>query len=326
MEKATATPRLRVSGNPNTAPADRTDEFEGFADAERTLRVVKPGPSEPVARIVREPGVEEHSAGGVIDLVDGSDAEVIDLADGRLGSGVGTRWVGPELDPADIEAYVRSRLDSLDVEIRSSAGPIYHFFKRVLDLVIAIPALVLTAPVMAVLAILIRRESPGPAVFRQQRIGRGGRVFTFYKFRTMYVDAKERFPELYDYNFDSAELASRYYKHADDPRNTPLGAFLRRSTLDELPNLVNVLKGDISIVGFRPELPQLVRHYEPYELAKFNVKAGLACKSECTGRNTNTIKDQITLDLEYVADQSMRLDLWVIAQTLKMVVKGIGAE
>jgi lipopolysaccharide/colanic/teichoic acid biosynthesis glycosyltransferase len=163
-------------------------------------------------------------------------------------------------------------------------------------------------------------------VFRQQRVGRDGQVFTFYKFRTMYVDAKERFPELYDYNFETSELATRYYKQTDDPRNTRLGRIIRRTTLDELPNLFNVVKGDTSIVGPRPELPEMIRHYQPSQLVKFGVKPGLTCLAACTGRNTLTIDEQIRADVEYVARQSMGLDLWIIAETARMVTQAVGAE
>lgn len=257
---------------------------------------------------------------------------VIDLRDGSARTTPSEsaqpeqRETRPTLELEEIPGYVQSQLATLDLAVLPNHGWIYRASKRVLDLVIAVPALVLASPIIGILAVLIRLESKGPAVFRQQRVGRDGRVFTFYKFRTMYVDAKERFPELYDYDFDSSELSTRYYKQAKDPRNTRLGSFIRQTTLDELPNLWNVVKGDTSVVGPRPELPEMIRHYEPTQLIKFGVKPGLTCLAACTGRNTLTIDEQIRADVEYVARQSMALDLWIIRETARMVLRAVGAE
>lgn len=248
-------------------------------------------------------------------------ATLVDVAEAP--SEVVTR---PALELDEIHDYVQAELAGLEIAVLPNRNPFYHAAKRALDLAIAVPALVLFMPVIAVLAAIIRLESKGPAVFRQQRVGRDGQVFTFYKFRTMYVDAKERFPELYDYNFDTSELGERYYKQSKDPRNTRFGAILRQTTLDELPNLFNVVKGDSSLVGPRPELPEMIRHYQPSQLVKFNVKPGLTGLAACTGRNTLTIDEQIRADVEYVAGQSMRLDLWIIFETARMILKAVGAE
>jgi lipopolysaccharide/colanic/teichoic acid biosynthesis glycosyltransferase len=226
----------------------------------------------------------------------------------------------------EIPAHVRSQLSALEIAVLPNRRRWFRFAKRAIDLAIALPVLVVTAPVIAAIGVVIRRESPGPAIFRQPRVGRDGEVFTFYKFRTMYTDARERFPELYDYTFDSSELSSRYYKRCDDPRNTPFGAAIRRTTLDELPNLFNVVKGDASIVGPRPELPDMIHHYEPSQLVKFAVKPGLTGLAACTGRNTLTIDEQIRADVEYVAGQNLRFDLWIIGRTIRMIPTAMGAE
>lgn len=247
------------------------------------------------------------------------------------GTGSGTsngtgRLAAPQtLELHEIQPYVQRELDGLEVALLPNRGRMYRQTKRMLDLAVAVPGLILAAPVIGLLSLLIRLESRGPAIFRQQRVGLDGRVFTFYKFRTMYVDARQRFPELYDYSFDTSELSSRYYKQAGDPRNTKLGVIIRQTTLDELPNLINVIRGDASIVGPRPELPEMIRHYRPSELAKFTVKPGLTCLAACTGRNTLTIDEQIRADVEYVAGQSLKLDVWIIAETARMIVKSIGA-
>jgi lipopolysaccharide/colanic/teichoic acid biosynthesis glycosyltransferase len=243
--------------------------------------------------------------------------------------------IGPSADatgtPApntdeSIEAYIERRvaevLASADVRPRR----IYEVTKRLLDVVVASTLLVITSPIIAVLSLIIRTESDGPAVFRQRRVGQHGKIIRFYKFRTMYVDAKERFPELYDYTFTEEQFRTSYYKPSVDPRNTPFGRQLRKTTLDELPNLFNVLKGDVSLVGPRPELPELIQYYTAAQLMKFSVKSGITGVAQTSGRNNLTIQQQIDADLEYVRRRSFLYDLRLIGRTLVMVVKRVGAE
>lgn len=263
-----------------------------------------------------------------LDLDESALLEASTLADGqRVEEAVTDEiFTRPPLELHEIHPYVQCELAALDIQVKGNDNPIYRICKRAIDLIVAVPLLVLVSPIIGLLSLAIRLESGGPAVFRQQRVGEDGRVFTFYKFRTMYVDAKERFPELYDYDFETSELSSRYYKHANDPRNTRLGAIIRQTTLDELPNLFNVVKGDTSLVGPRPELPEMIRHYQPSQLVKFTVKPGLTGLAACTGRNTLTIDEQIRADVEYVAGQTMKMDIWIMAETAKMIVKSVGAE
>jgi lipopolysaccharide/colanic/teichoic acid biosynthesis glycosyltransferase len=192
-----------------------------------------------------------------------------------------------------------------------------------LDLVLTTFALVILGPVMAVIAVLIRRDSPGPALFTHQRVGRGGRTFTFYKFRSMYVDSRERFPDLFEVDCKDEEIL--FYKRPEDPRVTPIGRFLRRSSLDELPNLFNVLKGDMSLVGPRPELLEFIPFYSPTQLAKFSVHCGITGLAQTTGRGTLPVQDQIRADLEYVARQSTWFDLVILFRTVKLVLLRDGA-
>lgn len=232
----------------------------------------------------------------------------------------------------DADATIASLSDTLDERLARARflflpnqGRGYAVAKRTLDLVGAIVLIVLTAPLMVALAVLIRLDSPGPAVFRQNRVTRGGRIFRFYKFRTMYVDARERFPELYAYAFTPDDNGATYYKLADDPRNTRVGRWLRRTTLDELPNLFNVLRGDISLVGPRPDLPELVLQYRPEELACLFTKAGLTGVAQVAGRSLLTVRERLTLDLRYVAQQTLLLDLRILWRTVIVVLSGKGA-
>jgi lipopolysaccharide/colanic/teichoic acid biosynthesis glycosyltransferase len=220
--------------------------------------------------------------------------------------------------------YIDRRLAKAELLLLPNRGRGYAFVKRALDLVGAVVLLVLASPVILALVLLVRLDSPGPAIFRQERVTRGGRTFTFYKFRTMWVDARERFPDLYAYQF-TGELADTYYKLEDDPRNTRVGRWLRRTTLDELPNLVNVLRGDMSLVGPRPELPELVAFYRPEELSCFFTKAGLTGLAQVAGRSLLTVRERLTLDLRYVAHQTVLLDLRILWRTVLVVLLRRGA-
>jgi lipopolysaccharide/colanic/teichoic acid biosynthesis glycosyltransferase len=242
------------------------------------------------------------------------------MDEAEASAGLGEFW--DETEP--LATYLDRRLLKARVLYLPNRGRLYHLAKRLMDIVGALVLLVLTSPVTLALAVLIRLNSPGPAVFRQQRVTLGGRPFTFYKFRTMWVDARERYPELYDYR-RTGRLGEIYYKLEDDPRNTGVGRWLRRTTLDELPNLVNVLKGDMSLVGPRPELPQLISHYRAEDLALFFTKAGLTGLAQIAGRSLLTVRERITLDLRYVAQQTLILDIRILLRTVLVVVLGRGA-
>jgi lipopolysaccharide/colanic/teichoic acid biosynthesis glycosyltransferase len=200
---------------------------------------------------------------------------------------------------------------------------LYDAAKRVLDVILTTVALILGGPVIAVIAILIRRDSPGPALFTQPRVGQTGRIFTFYKFRSMYVDSQERYPELFEVECRDDEIL--FYKRPEDPRVTPFGRFLRKSSLDELPNLFNVLRGDMSLVGPRPELLEFIPFYTPAELAKFSVRSGITGLAQTSGRGRLPVREQIRADLEYVAKQSIWLDLVILMRTVRQVLRRDGA-
>jgi lipopolysaccharide/colanic/teichoic acid biosynthesis glycosyltransferase len=221
-------------------------------------------------------------------------------------------------------AYVARHLARAEIVVLPNRSRRYLALKRALDLSLGSALFVLTLPLVAVIALVIRLDSPGPALFRQERVTRDGHHFRFYKFRTMYVDARARFPELYEYA-GGDDFDGTYYKLEDDPRNTRVGAWLRRTTLDELPNLLNVLKGDLSLVGPRPELPELVRRYRPEELTCLLTKAGLTGQAQVSGRSLLTVRERLNHDLQYVAHQSTLLDLRILARTVVIVVLRRGA-
>ncbi len=201
----------------------------------------------------------------------------------------------------------------------------YARWARLLDIVAGVLGLVVSAPVLVVVAVLIRLDSPGPIIFRQIRVGEGGRLFAFYKFRTMWMDARERFPELYAYDYSEHEIRTMFFKVVHDPRLTRVGRRLRKTSIDELPNLINVIRGDMTLVGPRPEIPEMMRYYTPEQLEKFSVKPGLTGLAQVNGRAVLRFQETIAADLEYVKRRSLRLDMWILWRTLVVVVKRVGA-
>ncbi len=201
----------------------------------------------------------------------------------------------------------------------------YEFSKRAADIMISAIFLLFSLPLIAVLAFVVRLDSSGPALFKQERVGKDGRPFRFYKFRTMYVDARQRFPELYTYRYEDDEVHSMFFKLPYDPRSTRVGRRLRRTSLDELPNLFNVLKGDMSLVGPRPEIPEMLRYYLPEQMVKFAVKPGLTGVAQTTGRNILRFQETIAADLSYVATRGIWTDVRIFVKTPFVVLLMLGA-
>lgn len=202
----------------------------------------------------------------------------------------------------------------------------YLVAKRAFDLLASASLIVLTLPVMVVLWVLVRLDSRGPAIFRQDRVGKDGEIFRFYKFRTMYVDARERFPDLYAYDYSPEDVESMFFKLPHDPRLTRLGKRLRRTSLDELPNLFCVLLGRMTMVGPRPEIPEMVAYYRPGQLAKFSVKPGLTGLAQVSGRNILRFQETISADLLYVEHRGFWYDLGILLRTVKAVILMMGAH
>jgi lipopolysaccharide/colanic/teichoic acid biosynthesis glycosyltransferase len=171
---------------------------------------------------------------------------------------------------------------------------------------------------MAAIAVLVRVTSPGPALFRQERIGRDGHAFTIWKFRTMYAGSDSRLPA-------SNDADGVLFKLRRDPRVTPIGRILRRYSLDELPQLLNVLHGDMSLVGPRPPLPSEVEQYGDDVRRRLLVKPGLTGLWQVSGRSDLPWEECVRLDLRYVENWSISFDLLILARTLLAVVRGVGA-
>jgi lipopolysaccharide/colanic/teichoic acid biosynthesis glycosyltransferase len=259
------------------------------------------------------------------------------------------REVQPSASRPVVAIPVRVRRRPLGVRV---ADAIYRAF----EISVALVALLVTLPIMALEALIIRLDSPGPALFLHRRAGRmiprRGRelmgradlkppeegfepdklywvptTFRFVKFRTMHEDAVQSYPELYwwHHEIDPEEFPKKYYQIKNDPRLTRVGRWLRKTTLDELPNFWNVLTGEIRLVGPRPEHRELLTYYTEEQLLKFTVPPGITCLSMVHGRGELTVSEKIDLDLEYVKNRSILLDLKILARTFAVVLSRKGA-
>ncbi|HZM12149.1 MAG TPA: sugar transferase [Candidatus Limnocylindrales bacterium] len=224
------------------------------------------------------------------------------------------------------EAYSRIYLENFhDVPLLSlSSAPeseLLLFFKRVFDVVLSAVSLVLLAPCLLAIAAAIRITSPGEVLFRQTRCGLGGRRFTLYKFRSMVNNAEQLRAELHQLN----ELEGPVFKISDDPRITPVGRLLRRFSLDELPQMWNILRGDMSFVGPRPAIPDEVEKYEAWQRRRLRMRPGLTCIWVIEGRSDIEFHRWIQLDLAYIDNWSLWLDAKIFLRTIPIVISGRGA-
>lgn len=196
------------------------------------------------------------------------------------------------------------------------------FLKRFIDVVFSAAALAALSPLMTAIAILIKSTSKGPVLYVQRRVGRNGRRFVLYKFRSMYPDAHKRLSEVMADN----EASGPVFKIKNDPRITPVGRFLRRYSLDELPQLFNILMGCMSLVGPRPPLPREVCRYEPWQRRRLSMRPGLTCLWQVNGRNRVGFDEWMKLDLQYIDNWSIWLDLKILFRTLPAVIFARGAH
>jgi exopolysaccharide biosynthesis polyprenyl glycosylphosphotransferase len=193
--------------------------------------------------------------------------------------------------------------------------------KRVIDIALASTLLVALSPLLLLVALLIRITSPGPVIFRQTRCGLNGRTFTFYKFRSMVADAERRAHEVA--HLTQREVAT---KIPNDPRLTPVGKWLRKFSIDELPQLLNVLRGDMSLVGPRPAIPSEVAQYKRWQRRRLRMRPGLTCLWAVEGRDRIDFESWMRLDLEYIDTWSLGLDARIMLRTIPQVLSGRGAS
>jgi lipopolysaccharide/colanic/teichoic acid biosynthesis glycosyltransferase len=210
---------------------------------------------------------------------------------------------------------------SPDEAIVRGGTPLYEALKLVMDVTAALLLLIVVALVMLVVALVIRLEAPGSIFYCQRRIGRNGRPFTMLKFRTMIAE-RRRSPGLPPPGVGERRRA---HKTRADPRVTSVGRLLRRTSIDELPQLINVLRGDMSLVGPRPELPAIVESYQPWQHARHLVRPGITGWWQINRNGTRLMHEDVAMDIYYVKNRSLRLDLLILARTVGVVVTGRGA-
>ena len=206
-------------------------------------------------------------------------------------------------------------------EIYRGKSTVYKLIKRFMDVLLSAAALLVLSPVFLITAVVIKCEDRGPVFFVQQRAGKDMKPFSIYKFRSMYVNADEKMAEMMKHN----EQTGHAFKIKDDPRITRAGKVIRRFSIDELPQLINIIKGDMSIVGPRPILTFQMEECSPYERQRLVVRPGLTCYWQIGGRADVTWEEWVELDLDYIEDMGLWTDFKMIARTVPVVFRGDGA-
>jgi lipopolysaccharide/colanic/teichoic acid biosynthesis glycosyltransferase len=250
-------------------------------------------------------------------------------------NGIETTPIAPQLGAANA---MRLRADDNALTATHAATPYFpvdvtwraihaadslylRFGKRALDVVGAFIGLVIAAPIIAVAAILIKLDSEGAVFYRQVRLGLKQKPFVFYKLRSMHDGAHATRHKILHLN----EVDGPVFKMTNDPRITRVGRFIRKTSIDELPQLINVLRGDMSLVGPRPPLAEEVAKYEPWQRRRLDVKPGVSCLWQISGRSTLGFDEWMRLDMEYIRRMSFRLDLHILLRTIPAVLSGRGA-
>ena len=193
--------------------------------------------------------------------------------------------------------------------------------KRTFDLSIALIALICLSPIMLIIGLLVKTTSPGPMFFKQERVGKWGKSFYCFKFRSMYIDAEERKQALMEFN----EADGPVFKMKNDPRVTPIGRFIRKTSLDELPQLFNVVLGEMSLVGPRPAIPKEVDEYDLHALGRLDAVPGITGLQQVSGRSNLDFQRWVELDLQYIEEQSLLTDIKILLKTIPAVLFARGA-
>jgi lipopolysaccharide/colanic/teichoic acid biosynthesis glycosyltransferase len=245
-----------------------------------------------------------------------------------MSSSPSTTLTSPQFD-AEILAYYGLRIPAADrvgrqdaEQARDKRRALYLATKRALDFTVSLAALVVLSPVFLVTALLIKLRDRGPILFVQKRVGKDGRLFDFYKFRSMVVGAERQRADLLLSNDHGDSIT---FKMKRDPRVTWIGRIIRRTSIDELPQFLNVLKGDMTLVGPRPALPCEVEQYSDNDRRRLEVTPGLTCIWQISGRAILPFEEQVRLDVAYIECQSLLLDLQILARTIPAVLSGRGA-
>lgn len=228
-----------------------------------------------------------------------------------------------------LEIYANGSFDShrmanrlrMNLVVYVIRGKIVQNLKRFFDVFVALLALIILSPLMIVTALLVKLTSPGPIFYRQERVGKWGKTFGCYKFRSMYIDADKRKADLMAKN----EADGPVFKMKKDPRVTLVGRFIRKMSIDELPQLLNVLKGDMSLVGPRPAVPNEVDEYDFNSRARLNVIPGITGLQQVSGRSDLNFQRWIELDLQYIEEQSLWTDIKILLKTIPAVIFARGA-
>lgn len=197
----------------------------------------------------------------------------------------------------------------------------YDVAKRFFDIVLSLCGLVILSPLFLITAMAIRLDSKGPAFYSQKRIGRNGKPFKMYKFRSMCVNAEQQLERLAALN----ERDGPTFKITHDPRVTRVGRFIRKTCIDELPQLINILRGEMSLVGPRPPLPNEVAVYTPYQMRRLGVTPGLTCFWQATKGEDTTFEEWVEMDLKYIRERSLKTDIKILFLTVRVVLLGKGS-
>lgn len=203
----------------------------------------------------------------------------------------------------------------VEPNIDTNNNKIYLFFKRAIDIIFSILGMIVLSPLMFIVGVLIKLESKGPVFFGQNRVGLNGQQFKMYKFRSMVVNAEDLLEKLHDKN----EMSGPMFKMKDDPRITKVGRFIRKTSIDELPQLYNVLIGEMSLVGPRPNLPKEVIQFSEAQKQKLIVKPGITCYWQVMGRNNIDFERWVELDIKYIKERNFWLDMKLILKTFTVL-------
>ncbi|MGH4119471.1 sugar transferase [Clostridium sp.] len=216
------------------------------------------------------------------------------------------------------------KLDSVEMETVSKYGKNRRYFviKRMIDVIGALCGILLLLPVIIVVAIWIKLSSKGTVFFAQERVGLDGKGFMMYKFRSMCTDAEFLLEKLKDKN----EMSGPMFKIKDDPRVTKVGKFIRKTSIDELPQLFNILKGEMSIVGPRPSLPKEVAQFSSFHKQRLVAKPGLTCYWQVSGRSDVSFEEWMEMDVKYIEQRNTWIDIWLILKTVKVLFGDEGAR